>query len=136
MAQGRDPADRKAGDGADDIDPGPRGASPASAAALAASTRLPPAVRNRNRRPLVPWNRIDFTIWSTATPASAAAASAVRISPFASTGSASSPAAFSAAATRASDFDMPHLRLSGQLTGALRYGQPLTLPPRRRKVAP
>lgn len=107
--------------------------SPASAAALSGSTRLPPAVTNRNSPPWTPWKSRDFTIWSRVTSASAAAASAVRISPFAATGTEAIPAARSAAVTRASDFD-----LRGSLFPPDKRQreacQRLTAFPRRRKV--
>ncbi len=112
-------------------------ASPASAAAFAGSTLLPPAVRNRYSRPLVPWKRIDLTIWSTTTPASAAAASAVRISAAAATTFEGMPAACSAAATRARDFDMGAFLFSFSQPprpGPVNRLEELTLPPCRSKV--
>lgn len=74
--------------------------SPASAAALAASTWLPPAVTNRMAVPLVsPRKMMDLAIWSMSQPMAVAASAAVRASGVSRT-SVSIPAASRAARTR------------------------------------
>src|SRR5690606_15993361 len=77
---------------------------PASAAALFASTRFPPAVRNRTcRSPPVTRKTMDLTIWSMPQPQVRAASSAVRVPAASSSTSMSRPRAAASAMTRATE---------------------------------
>ena len=107
--------------------------SPATALALAASTILPPAVRNRIASPLVsPRKMMDLVIWSNAHPAASAACWAVRATP-SSLISVSIPRSSSALRTRFMLLLIPYLR---NLCALFPCFAPLTSPRRRSNVRP